>query len=229
MKGLGKKLAWISCITAAAVVSRPQNVKGQVPLVGLVTSAIKKVITAIDISVQKLQNETIALQNAQQDLENNLSLGRLNDISGWLNKEKHLYQGYYMELAQVRQVVSDYSEIRQIVNCQKQLLSEYRHATALFHGDIHFSAEELSYMDDIYGGIMQESLRNLNEALLMVSSFSTQMDDAERMQGIHRASAGMQRNLDHLRQFNRQNSALSLTRAKDEQDRLTLKRLYGLR
>jgi hypothetical protein len=228
MKVLVKKMVWITSMMAAAIIARPQRVQAQVPIVGLFTSAIKKAITAIDISVQKMQNKIIALQNAQRQLENSLSLGRLNDISGWLNKEKDLYEGYYQELAQVRQVLSDYSEVRQIISRQKQLLSEYRDASALFHADKHFSAEELSYMDNIYGGIMQESIRNLNEVLLTVSSFSTQMDDAERLQRIHHASAGMQTNLDHLRQFNRQNAALSLTRARDEQERLTVKRLYGL-
>jgi hypothetical protein len=223
-----KKLVWIISILTAVIISRPQNAKAQIPIIGLFTSAIKKVITAIDISVQKLQNKTIALQNAQRQLENNLSLGRLNDISGWLNKERELYRGYYQELAQVKQVLSDYSEVGQIISRQKQLLAEYRKASALFHVNRHFSADELGYMDNIYGGILQESIRNLDDVLLTVTALSTQMDDAERLQRIRQASAGMQTNLDHLRQFNRQNAALSLARSEVEKEKLTVKRLYGL-
>jgi hypothetical protein len=217
MKGLVKKMVWITSVMAAAIIARPQNAQAQIPIVGLFTSAIKKAITAIDISVQKMQNKTIALQNVQRQLENSLSLGKLNEISGWVNKEKDLYEGYYQELGQVRQILSDYSEVRQIISRQKQLLSEYRDASALFHADKHFSTEELSYMDNIYGGIMRESIRNLNDVLLTISSFSTQMDDADRLQRIHHASAGMQTNLDHLRQFNRHIAALSFALSKDEQ------------
>ena len=211
-----------------AVLGGPLRSQAQIPVVGLFTSAIKKAITAIDIGVQKMQNKTIALQNAQRQLENNLSLGSLRDISGWLNKEKELYQNYYQELVQVKSVLSGYSEVQQIISRQKQLLKGYQTAVNLFHGDEHFSAEELSYMDDIYGGILQESIRNLDDVLLTIRALSTRMDDAERLQRIRQASMGIQTNLDHLRQFNRQNAALSLARSKNEQEKLTVKRLYGL-
>ena len=223
-----KKIIWITAMITVAVLSGPLRSQAQIPVVGLFTSAIKKAITAIDIGVQKMQNKTLALQNAQRQLENNLSLGSLRDISGWLNKEKELYQNYYQELVQVKSVLSGYSEVQQIISRQKQLLDEYRTAGKLFHMDEHFSAEELVYMDNIYSGILQESVRNLDDVLLTIRALSTRMDDAERLQRIRRASMGMQTNLDHLRQFNRQNAALSLARSKNEQEKLTVKRLYGL-
>jgi predicted alpha/beta hydrolase family esterase len=222
-----KKIIVITGIVLGCLLVQREQANAQIPIVGLFTSAIKKVITALDLKVQQLQNQTIALQNAEQALENNLHLNSLNDISGWLNKERSLYQQYYQELAQVKAIISDYDEVKNIISQQKQLLGEYQSASALFHRDQHFSDEEISYMGNIYDGILQESLRNLNEVLLAVNSF-TQMDDAERMLRIHKASSGMQTNLDHLRQFNQQNVTLSLVRAKDEQDRQSVKQLYGL-
>ncbi|MDB4921843.1 conjugal transfer protein TraI [Mucilaginibacter sp.] len=223
-----KKIIFTIGVMVALTIARPERSQAQVPIVGLFTSALKKIITAIDLKVQRLQNQTIALQNAEQQLENNMSLGRLNDISGWLNKEKNLYQGYYQELAQVKTIIADYDVVKRIISQQKQLLSEYQSANALFHRDKHFSAGEISYMGNIYAGILQESLRNLDEVLLAVNSFITQMDDAGRLQRIHQASSGMQANLDHLRQFNQQNVMLSLARVRDEQDRLAVKQLYGI-
>lgn len=205
-----------------------QNVQAQIPVVSLVTGIIKKVIIAIDLKVQQLQNQTIALQNAEQQLENNLHLNSLNDISGWLGKEKDLYQNYYQELAQVKKVIADYDEVKQVISRQKQLVSEYQNAIALFHHDAHFSAMELQYMGNIYDGILEESLRNLEAVMTAVSAFSTQMDDAERWLRIDGAAKAMQTNLDHLRQFNRQNVLLSLSRSRDQQDRASVQRLYGI-
>ncbi|MDB5143050.1 MAG: conjugal transfer protein TraI [Mucilaginibacter sp.] len=202
--------------------------EAQIPVVGIISAAIKKVITALDLKVQQMQNQTIALQNAEQQLENSLSLNKLNDISGWLNKEKDLYKDYYQELAQVKTIIADYDEVKKIISQQKQLLSEYQSGYALFSRDKHFSAEEISYMGDIYGGIFQESLRNLDEVMVAVKTFSTQMDDAERIQRIHKAAGGMQTNLDHLHQFNQQNVTLSLARARDGQDQQSVRQLYGL-
>jgi hypothetical protein len=225
-----RKIKIVTCaaITLVFFSLTSQSASAQIPIVSLVTSAIKKVITALDLKVQQLQNQTIALQNAEASLENNLHLNSLNNISGWLNKERTLYADYYQELAKVKTIISDYDEVKKIVSQQQQLLSEYHQASALFHKDNHFSAAEMNAMENIYSGILQESARNLDEVMIAINSFQTQMDDAERMSLVHHASAGMQTNLDHLRQYNNQNVTLSLERAKDEQDRRTVKQLYGI-
>lgn len=223
-----KKTGVLTGILVFCLALQPEKLPAQIPVVGLFTSAIKKVITALDLKVQQLQNKTIALQNAEQQLENNLHLASLNDISGWLNKERSLYQHYYQELAMVKTIISDVGEVKKIIIQQHQLLREYRIASALFHRDPHFLVSELNAMENIYGGMLEESARNLNEALLAVNAFSTQMDDAERLLLVHRASDGIQTNLDHLRQYNNQNIAISFERARDDQDRQTIRQLYGL-
>lgn len=206
-----------------------QSASAQIPGVGLVTGIIKKVITAIDLKVQELQNRTIALQNAEQQVINHLSLGQLSDISGWLDKEQSLYHGYYQELASVKTIISGYGEVKDAIRAQGQLVTEYHSASEQFHRDPHFSAAELQYMETIYSGILGESLRNLDRLKVAVEAFSTRMDDAERLAAIRQASSGIQMNLDHLRQFSSQTISVSLARARDEQDRATIKSLYGIR
>jgi hypothetical protein len=229
MEPMKRKIKTWTCTLACLFISLTGNIAhAQIPVVSLVSGIVKKVIIAIDLKVQQLQNQTIALQNAEQQLENNLHLNSLDDINGWLSKERKLYADYYQELSKVKVLISDYDEVKTIISRQKQLLNEYRQASSLFHHDPHFSAAELQAMESIYSGILQESLRNLGEALLAVNAFSAQMDDAERLQLVHQASAGMQANLDHLRQYNSQNVTLSLQRAKDERDRQTIRQLYGL-
>ena len=72
---------------------------GQVPIVGTV---ISKVVKAIDLKVQRLQNETLFLQNAQKVIENKLHVLKLAEISNWSQKQIELYQQYYDELNQVK-------------------------------------------------------------------------------------------------------------------------------
>jgi hypothetical protein len=57
-----------------------ERAQAQIPVVSLVTGIIKKVIIALDLKVQQLQNQTIALQKAEQQVENTLHLNSLNDI-----------------------------------------------------------------------------------------------------------------------------------------------------
>jgi hypothetical protein len=223
------KIKFLTAVSAVLLLSiSHERAEAQIPGVNIITGVIKKVIVAIDLKVQQLQNQTIALQNAEQKLENSLHLSSLNNISGWLGKEKELYANYYKELNTVRGLIADYDEVKAVISKQRQLVAEYRQASSLFNRDAHFSPEELRYMGNIYNGILQESLQNLDQLLLAVSSLNTQMDDAERLSRIAEAAKAMQTNLDHLRQFNRQNAGLSLMRAKDAQDRQHMKQIYGI-
>lgn len=206
----------------------PPKAQAQVPVASAFTGLIKKVIVAIDIKVQRLQNQTIALQNAEQQIENTLHLNSLNGISDWLNKEKDLYAGYYQELSKVRRLIASYDAVKRIISQQTQLVSDYRTASVQFNQDPHFSPTELKYMGNIYSGILQESLRNLDETITVISDLAAQMDDAERLERINLAATAMQTNLDHLRQFNRQNAGLSLLRAKEGRDRAAVKQFYGI-
>ena len=87
-----KKLFIIVSILCGVLLQ--QKADAQIPVVSLISGVIKKVITALDLKVQQLQNQTIALQNAEASLENSMSLGNLNDITGWIGKERDLYQSY---------------------------------------------------------------------------------------------------------------------------------------
>ncbi|MBS1528791.1 MAG: conjugal transfer protein TraI [Bacteroidetes bacterium] len=204
------------------------NASAQVPVLSLITGAVKKVITAIDLKVQQLQNRTLQLQNAEKALENKMALTNLNDISGWLDKEKQLYAGYYQELQTVRGVIAGYELVKNVIRQQQQLVAEYRQSYRLFREDRHFSASELQYMGNVYNGILQQSAENLGEVLMAVSNRTTQMSDGERLQLIHKAAMRMQRNLDDLRQFNFNAQQLSLSRANDQRERDHLKSMYGL-
>jgi len=186
------------------------------------------VIVAIDLKVQQLQNQTIALQNAEAQVENKMSLGNLNNISGWLTKEKNLYNSYYQELAQVKKVITDYDEVKQATQQQIELVAEYKNAYALFKQDKNFTPPEISYMASVYNGILQQSIQNLNEVVMAITSFTTTMSDAERLLLVHKATAGMQKNLNDVRQFNNSNMAVTMERAQENNDMQTLKQLYGI-
>jgi hypothetical protein len=205
-----------------------QKANAQIPFVSLISDAVKKVIVAIDLQVQQLQNQTIALQNAEAQIENKMSLGNLNDISSWLGKEKDLYSSYYQELAQVKKLITDYDEVKQATQQQIELIKEYKTAYNLFQQDKNFTPTEINYMATVYNGILQESIRNLNEVVTAVTAFTTQMSDAERLLMVHKATGGMQKNLNDVRQFNNANMSITLQRAQENNDMEAVQKLYGL-
>jgi hypothetical protein len=198
------------------------------PIFGLVTAAVKKAIKAIDLRIQRLQNKTIWLQNAQKQIENTLSKLKLNEISDWTKKQQELYQGYYDELMQVKSIISYYKRIRDITEKQARLVSEYQRYWEMFFQDSHFTDEELEYMQKVYSGILSDSLENIEQIFMIIESFSTQMSDAQRLKLINDAADRIDDNYTDLSTFNSQNVMLSLQRSRSKEEAQTLKRFYGL-
>jgi hypothetical protein len=194
----------------------------------VVTEAIKKVLEAMDANIQRLQNKTIGLQNAQKALENQLSKLKLKEISDWAEKQRKLYQKYYDELAKVRDAISKFKKVKGIIERQSMLVREYRKAYGMFKNDDHFTAEEILYMGEVYAGILDESVKNLDQVYLAIKGMTTKMSDGERLEVIDHAAARIEVNISDLRLFNNQNMVLSVQRSKDQYEIERVKRMYGL-
>jgi hypothetical protein len=218
----------VAIIGALVLSATPREVQAQIPVLEIIKQGVKKVIKAIDLMIQRMQNKTIWLQNAQKVLENKLSEFKLSEIAQWTEKQRTLYKEYYDELWQVRNTIATYQRIRQIMNRQVMIVGEYKRTWELVSQDKHFTSAEIDYMYRVYTGILDESLFNLEQILLVVNSFKTQMSDAKRLEIINQAGEGIEQNYADLKQFNQQNIQLSLSRAKDEHEIQTLKKLYGI-
>lgn len=194
----------------------------------IIKAAITKVVRAVDLQVQRLQTKTIWLQDAQKVIENTMHQLKLTDIANWSDKQKTLYSNYYNELWQVKNLIGAYQKVKDIIQKQTQLVKAYKQADALFKQDSHFNSKEIDYMESVYSGIIDESVKNLEQVYLVINSFSTQMSDAQRLAIVNAASGRIDENYNDLKQFNNQNVKLSLQRAKDINDLNTVKQLYGL-
>ena len=106
-------------------------------------------------------------------------------------------------------------------------MKEYKAAYALFRNDKNFTREEIEHMYEVYSGILNESLKNLDQIFLVVNSFATQMSDAKRLELIHNAYDGLQKNRRDLKQFNDGNKILSLQRAAGKAEVEGLRVYYG--
>jgi len=222
-----KKIWLITFLATSLLVITPTQQSYAVVWV-VVKAAIKKVIKAIDLKIQRLQNKTIWLQNAQKTLENTLSKLKLDEISDWTKKQKEQYEKYYEELTKVKSIIAYYQRIREITQKQGRIVDEYNRAWSLIRQDKHFTAEEISYMASVYSGIMDESMKNVEQISMIVKSFTTKMSDAKRLELINDAADRVDDNYSDLTQFNHQNTILSLQRAKTLNDVEMVKKLYGL-
>jgi len=218
----------VLCIFLISTPARPSETVVAFPIIELIKEAVKKVIKAIDLRIQRLQNKTIWLQNAQKKLENTLSKIKLGEISKWTQKQKELYKNYYDELSKVKSIITSYQRIRDITQKQICLVAEYERAWKLFQRDDHFKIEELAYMQKVYSGILNESMKNIDQIFSVIDSFTLQMSDAKRLEIINTAADQIDETYDDLSRFNRQNMQLSIQRAKSINDVNAVKKFYGI-
>ena len=152
------------------------------------------------------------MQNAQKKIENILSKLKLDEISDWTEKQRDLYKDYYEELMKVKSIITYYQRIKDISQKQATIVEEYERAWSLFQKDNHFNVQELEYMQKVYSGILEESMKNIDQIFLILDSFTTQMSDAKRLEIINAAADQIDANYDDLTLVNRQNILLSLAK-----------------
>src|SRR5437763_10954950 len=86
-------------------------IKAQDAIAEVIKAGIKKAIKAVDLKIQRLQTKTIWLQNAQKVIENAMAKVHLEEISGWAEKQRALYDNYYSELWKVKSIISYYDRV----------------------------------------------------------------------------------------------------------------------
>lgn len=219
-----KKWALIFCFSMLLTIA--PTVQSHAVVWWVVKAALVKVIKAMDLAVQRLQNKTIWLQNAQKTLENTLSKIKLDEISDWTRQQKEQYQKYYDELSKVKQVISSYQRVKDMITKQVRIVEEYKRAFDLFKKDKNFSADEIAYMTQVYTGMVEKSVRHLDQLLSVIRDKDLKMTDGKRIELIGKAADQMDEVISDLRLFNQQNIKMSLQRAKDVNEVKVLKQMY---
>jgi hypothetical protein len=207
---------------------RPAHAAAQGAIAQVIKDAVVKVIKAVDLKIQRLQNKTIWLQNAQKAVENEMSRLRLGEIKDWEEKQRNIYRDYFDELWKVKAALTNYHKVKTIIGSQVQLVQEYKSACRLLFTDKNFTVSEIEYMQRVYEGIVTETSKNVDQLLTIISSYSTQMDDAGRWEIIGTIAQATEQNLSDLRAFTGQNKRLSLQRSADKKQIDETRKIHGL-
>ena len=197
-------------------------------VIDIINSAIKRVIVAADLKVERMQTETIDAQTAEKAAENDMEQSELTGIASWVEQQRELFAGYYQELREVKSVLATYEEVREMINKQAKIIAGYQQVYSALRQDRHFSVDEMGHAYAVLAGIAAQSAQNIKRLKLVVTSLLTQMGDAARLRLIDETGSDIDRNYTDLAQFSQQNFLLSLQRARDANDIAVTRALYGI-
>lgn len=190
-----------------------QAVWAAIPIAEIIRQGVKKIIVAVDLKIQRMQNETIWLQQAQQKLENVLTENQLAEIASWSQKQQELYGNYYESLWKVKSMISQFQKVKAISASQGELLRGYQKSWDLIvEGDL-FRPQEMILLEQRYGEILRQSARNIQELILVLKSYSLQLSDGERLEQIMDLEQRMNKNFRSLIQLNLQVESLHAQRS----------------
>ncbi|MFA6275611.1 MAG: TerB family tellurite resistance protein [Pedobacter sp.] len=173
-------------------------------------------------------------QEAQQLLLNVEKLSQLKNIlsdmkkgyqviSGGYNAIKNISQGNFSlhevfldGLVLVSPEVKKYRRVADIITYQKNIVTEYKSAFQKFNSSDTFNPEELGYLGKVYKQLFDQSIDNLDELVMIITSSKLRMSDSERLEAIDRIFLDVQDKLVFLRDFNSKAMSLSLARERQK-------------
>jgi hypothetical protein len=150
--------------------------EAQIPIIGTI---IAKVIKAIDLKVQRMQNEVLALQNVQRNIENGLHKLKLNEIADWSAKQKKLYEDYFKELRVVKKSIAEKTRIRTLVDQQLTIAGDY--TKVMQATPVLFNVRERKEIQARCDLLLQKSLHALDQAEMVSAGNNTSMPDEARL------------------------------------------------
>lgn len=176
-----------------------------------VSLLLAKAIKAVDLKVQRMQNETLVLQRAQQVAEQELAKVKLDEIRNWQQQLSDLYAGYFAELKQVKPVVSSGVLVKSIIALEAQVQVECRRfVNKAEHTSVFNHSQELRKM------------------LAIVLSKELSMKDADRLKMLYTLKEAMSRCLERILELNKQQLALVEKREMLKRNLNDVKRLHGI-
>ena len=138
----------------------------------------------------------------------------------------NLHQVFLNGLYAVNPTVKNYARVADIVTYQQLLVKRYKKAYTVFANNELLTASEIKYIEKVYSTLIDGSLRNLDELLIVVTASKLRMSDEERLKSIDRIYYDIEDKVIFLTDFNNSTQLLLMQRQAAKSDVNNLSKLY---
>jgi DNA repair ATPase RecN len=137
-----------------------------------------------------------------------------------------IHKNFLDALLEVSPAVKEYKRITDIIDYQIKIVKEYKSAFNQFKEDKSFAPKEMDYISKVYAGLLDRSLKSLDELMMVITSGTLRMSDDERLLAIDKIYNSIVDQFSFLRDFNSSASVLSLQR-KSEQTEIEMSKILS--
>lgn len=196
-------------------------------IIPLNAAAQMQELQQLALNIEKLSQFRSILKDMKKGYE--ILTGGYNAVKDLTEGNFSLHETFLDALLQVSPTVMNYKKVGGIIDTQINIIERYNEARSRFSTSGLFTTNELSYLEQVYERIINESLRNLDELTMVLTSGQARMSDDERLETIDRIFADMEDKLLFLNDFNSKGAILGLQRAKEKHDADAIRLLNGLK
>ena len=129
-----------------------------------------------------------------------------------------LHQVFLDGLLEVSPAVRKYKRVADIISFQQRIMQEHKKAFNYFKATGSFTSDEITYMGKVYNNLLQQSLKNLDELIMIITASTLRMSDDERLQAIDRIFSDVQEKLTFLKAFNNNTKMLAVQRLHEQSE-----------
>jgi len=173
-------------------------------------------IQQLILNIEKLSQFKKILSDMKKGYE--LLSGGYKTVKDMTEGNFSLHKTFLDALMQVSPAVKNYKRVAEIVEYQITIVKESRNGMNRFIKSGNFSGQEINYFEKVYGNLLNQSLRNLDELTMVITADKLRMSDDERLKAVDDIYEQMQDKLLFLRNFNTTSNVLALQRSKERND-----------
>jgi len=178
------------------------------------------------LDVEKLAS----LKNILTDLKKGYEIvsGGYNTIKNISEGNFNLHENFLNSLLEISPAVKKYKRIADIIAAQVKIVAEYKTAFRQFRESDQFTTGEIDYISNVYKNLFNQSVKNLDALVTVVTANQLRMSDDERITAIDDVWKDVQNELMFLRHFNGSTRILAMQRIKEANDVSAINQIYNV-
>lgn len=184
-------------------------------------------VKQLQLNVEKLAQLKLMLSHMKSGYQI-LSKG-YTAISSISQGNFNLHKTFLDGLLQVSPAVRQYKRIADIISLQFKLVQHTKDALRSFRSNKQFRPAEIDYLAKVYGNLMNESLKTLDELAMVLTAGKLRMSDDERLKAIDGIYETVMEQFGFFQSFTNSTSVLALQREKEQMDIDLMRKVHGLR
>jgi len=139
-----------------------------------------------------------------------------------------LHKGFLDGLMEISPVVKKYKRVADIISYQLRIVKLSKAAYDKFKLDKNFSFDEIKGIANVYGRLLNEGLKCLDELIMVITAGELRMSDDERLQAIDGIYTKLVDQFSFLKELNNSTAVLSVQREKEQQDIDISRKIHGI-